>query len=154
MIGSIIGVISGMVGIGGGVLVIPILMFLFGFSQAKANGTSLGMLLPPIGIFAVMRYQRQQNGGWVGGWLVNDVKVPEKYLRRLFVLLLIYVVGRLIYHDDPETRAAIKTLTMMVTFVAGYIGMRLLGRHWRRAPNWPGVYRDNANIPVEHDYEI
>src|SRR5207247_3626916 len=94
MIGLTIGVISGMVGIGGGVLVIPILMFLFGFSQAKANGTSLGMLLPPLGIFAVLRYHKQHNidwqfallmaagfmvGGWIGGWLVNDVKVPEKY---------------------------------------------------------------------------
>ena len=64
LIGLLIGVVSGMVGIGGGVLVIPALMFGFGFSQARANGTSLAMLLPPIGAFAVMSYWRAGNVDW------------------------------------------------------------------------------------------
>src|SRR5437868_5790088 len=63
-IGLAIGIVSGMVGIGGGVLVIPVLMFGFGFSQARANGTSLAMLLPPIGIFAVLSYWRAGNIDW------------------------------------------------------------------------------------------
>src|SRR5689334_18824349 len=64
LIGLAIGTISGMVGIGGGVLVMPVLMFFFGFAQAKANGTSLAMLLPPIGIFAVLAYWRTDNIDW------------------------------------------------------------------------------------------
>ena len=61
LVALVIGTISGMVGIGGGVLVIPVLMFGFGFSQAKANGTSMAMLLPPIGVFAVLSYWRAGN---------------------------------------------------------------------------------------------
>ena len=58
LVGLLIGTVSGMVGIGGGVLVIPVLMFGFGFSHTKANGTSMAMLLPPIGVFAVLAYWR------------------------------------------------------------------------------------------------
>ena len=61
LVGLLIGTISGMVGIGGGVSVIPVLMLGFGFSQAKANGTSMEMLLPPIGFFAVLSYWRAGN---------------------------------------------------------------------------------------------
>src|SRR4051794_20095814 len=54
--GLAIGVVGGMLGIGGGVLVIPVLVFLFHFKHEVAVGTSLGMLLPPIGIFAFLTY--------------------------------------------------------------------------------------------------
>ena len=57
-IGVIVGVVSGIVGIGGGVMVVPILVYGFKMSQHTAQGTSLAMLLPPIGIFAVMQYWR------------------------------------------------------------------------------------------------
>src|SRR5690348_18362250 len=61
LVGLAVGSIAGMLGIGGGVLVIPALVFLFGFSQKVAVGTSLAMLLPPIGIFALMPYWRDGN---------------------------------------------------------------------------------------------
>src|ERR1700761_6295767 len=63
-VGVAIGTASGLVGIGGGTLVIPVLMVGFGFTQAQANGTSLAMLLPPIGLFAVMAYARAGNVNW------------------------------------------------------------------------------------------
>ena len=69
-VGFAIGTFSGMVGIGGGILVIPVLMFYFGFSQARANGTSLAMLLPPIGIFAVLAYWRAGNIDWATAGLL------------------------------------------------------------------------------------
>src|SRR5262245_1962486 len=56
--GLVVGTISGMLGIGGAVLLVPTLVLLFGFSQAKAQGTSLGALVPPIGIFAAIQYYR------------------------------------------------------------------------------------------------
>ena len=59
-----IGTVSGMIGIGGGVLVIPMLVFFFGFSQERATGTSLAMLLPPIGVFAVIAYAKAGNISW------------------------------------------------------------------------------------------
>ena len=64
LIGLAIGALSGIVGIGGGVLVIPALVLFFGFTQQKANGTSLAMLLPPIGILAVINYARAGTINW------------------------------------------------------------------------------------------
>jgi hypothetical protein len=50
------GILSGAVGIGGGVLIVPALIFLFGFSQQQAQGTTLTLLVPPIGILAAWTY--------------------------------------------------------------------------------------------------
>ena len=119
--GVAIGMVSGMIGIGGGTLVIPALMYLYGFTQLKANGTSLAMLLPPIGIFAVMAYHRAGNiswpsamllaigfagGAYVGGVLANTGKVPELALRIMFSILLLYVAGRTLFRTDGRAMAA------------------------------------------------
>ena len=58
LIGAATGAVSGMFGIGGGILVIPAMVYIYGFSQKMATGTSLGMLLPPIGILAFLQYYR------------------------------------------------------------------------------------------------
>jgi uncharacterized protein len=56
ILGLSAGILSGVVGIGGGVLIVPALVFLFGFSQQQAQGTTLALLVPPIGIFAAWTY--------------------------------------------------------------------------------------------------
>ena len=58
IIGVCSGIISGLVGIGGGLVLIPALLYFFGFSQGMAQGTSLAIFLPPIGFFAVMTYYK------------------------------------------------------------------------------------------------
>ncbi len=58
-VGLATGVLSGLVGIGGGVIIVPILVFFFGFSQHTAQGTSVAMLLPPIGFLAAWTYWQQ-----------------------------------------------------------------------------------------------
>ena len=94
LVGFAIGIISGMLGIGGGVLVIPALVFLFHFPHRKAVGTSLAMLLPPIGIFALLKYWHEDHnnvdfkaalllaagfaiGGYLGGAIANSRVVAE-----------------------------------------------------------------------------
>jgi uncharacterized membrane protein YfcA len=62
VLGLVAGALSGMVGIGGGILIVPALVLLFGFGQKMAQGTTLALLVPPIGIFAVITYYR---GGYV-----------------------------------------------------------------------------------------
>jgi uncharacterized membrane protein YfcA len=52
------GIIGGLFGVGGGEIFIPLLIYLFGFSQHQAQGTSLAVLLPPIGLLAALRYYR------------------------------------------------------------------------------------------------
>src|SRR6516164_4868310 len=59
VVGLLAGVLSGLVGLGGGVIIVPALVFLLGFSQHQAQGTSLGILLLPAGIFAVMNYYKK-----------------------------------------------------------------------------------------------
>ena len=77
ILGASAGVMSGLFGIGGAVLVIPALVFLFGFEQQMAQGTSLAMLLPPIGLLAAWRY-------WKSGYVEIGVAL---------VLALTFFVG-------------------------------------------------------------
>src|SRR5450432_4206490 len=90
LVGLVAGMLSGLVGVGGGIIIVPALVFLLGFSQHQAQGTSLGILLLPAGIFAVMNYYKQGFidvkvvlilfvGFLVGGWLGSklSVSLPE-----------------------------------------------------------------------------
>src|SRR4051812_42783573 len=170
LIGLGVGAISGMVGIGGGVLVIPILMLGFGMPHVKANGTSLAMLLPPIGIFAVIAYARAGNVDWryagllaagfsigalVGAWVVNAGFINPTVLRFCFALLLMYSAGRILFRPGGRARSASEALLLAIGFGIAYLVMRLLGRHWKYSPSrWGMVYRQRQREPFEYDYEI
>lgn len=52
------GILSGLIGVGGGVMIVPALVFLFGMSQHQAQGTSLAMLVPPVGLLAAWTYYK------------------------------------------------------------------------------------------------
>lgn len=58
LIGICVGVFSGLVGVGGGVLIIPILLYFYGMTQSDAQGTSLAILLPPTGLLAFLQYYK------------------------------------------------------------------------------------------------
>ena len=103
MIGLVSGIASGLFGIGGGVLIVPGLIYILGFSQHAATGTSLAVLLPPIGLAAVVEYYRHGNvnlkvafivaaslflGAWLGAIFANHLKGP--HLRLAFG---VFVVG-------------------------------------------------------------
>jgi len=108
LVGLVVGLFSGVVGIGGGILFVPALVWLVGMDQHKAQGTSLGALLAPVGIFAFMEYYRRGNadvrvaallaaGFLVGGYFgaVGAQHIPEVWLRRIFALTLVAVGGRM-----------------------------------------------------------
>jgi uncharacterized protein len=59
LIGLAAGVLSGLVGVGGGILMVPALVLILGFTQKQAQGTSLGIMLLPVGILAVIQYYKQ-----------------------------------------------------------------------------------------------
>jgi uncharacterized membrane protein YfcA len=101
-IGIFTGAVSGMFGIGGGIFVIPAMVYIYGFSQKMATGTSLGMLLPPIGILAFLQYYRSGLvsvpamllliAGFIAGSYLSAgyaVDLPEIVLKRAFGLLLV-----------------------------------------------------------------
>ncbi len=89
IIGVLAGIAAGIFGVGGGIVIIPALIYWAGFSQHKATGTSLAVLLPPIGIAATFEYYRHGNvdvraavilaatmllGSWVGAYFANQMK--------------------------------------------------------------------------------
>jgi uncharacterized membrane protein YfcA len=70
VIGLSAGVLGGIFGIGGGILIVPALMLLLGFTQFRAQGTSLVALLAPVGLLALLEYHRKGDTDWRVGSLV------------------------------------------------------------------------------------
>ncbi|MDD2267787.1 sulfite exporter TauE/SafE family protein [Sulfuricurvum sp.] len=109
-IGLSSGILAGIFGIGGGVLIVPALMYIAGFSQKLAIGTSLAVLLPPIGLAAVLEYYRNGNvdfkaalviasmaliGGWIGARIDNQIDAHT--LKIMFGVFLIFMGGYMIF---------------------------------------------------------
>ena len=110
LVGVVVGAVSGVVGIGGGILFVPALVWLFGMDQHKAQGTSLGALLAPVGLLAFMEYYRNGNadlrvglllaaGFLVGGYFgaVGAQHIPDLWLRRIFAVMLVVIGGRMFF---------------------------------------------------------
>ena len=108
-IGAVAGVLSGMVGVGGGIIMVPALVLLLGFSQKHAQGTTLAMLVLPVGIFAVLTYFRHgyvnvRAAGWLAmGFMVGAaisalyaVRLPEHTLSRVFGAVLLLIAAKLL----------------------------------------------------------
>lgn len=109
LLGVVIGIVSGVVGIGGGAFLIPALMYFYGMSQIKAQGTSIATLLLPIGGLAFWSYYKAGHvdvrlallialgfalGGWLGGsWAQH---LSPLVLKRGFAALLVLLAIRLV----------------------------------------------------------
>lgn len=108
-LGLVAGVLSGIFGIGGGVILIPALIFLFGLTQHQAQGTTLAIMVPPIGLLAALRYYYSGNvklgmagficagflvGGLLGAQLIQNV--PDALLKKLFGMFLLIISLRMI----------------------------------------------------------
>jgi uncharacterized protein len=109
LLGAAAGVFSGLFGLGGAVVVVPALVFIFGFSQHSAQGTSLAMLLPPIGLLAVWRYWQAGYvnigiaavlavaffiGAAIGAHFA--VQIPQLMMKRLFSIV-IAIIGIIMF---------------------------------------------------------
>ena len=112
LVGLAAGVLSGMVGVGGGIIVVPALIYILGFSQHEAQGTSLGLLLLPVGIFAVLNYYKK---GYIdvkvvaimcvafviGGWFGSKVSLslPQETVKKIFAVLMLVIAGKMLIID-------------------------------------------------------
>ncbi|HEV7231156.1 MAG TPA: sulfite exporter TauE/SafE family protein [Bacteroidia bacterium] len=104
LVGLAAGILSGLVGVGGGIIIVPCLVFFLGYSQLTAQGTSLAVLLLPAGIFAVMNYYK---GGYVnvyptlliaatftiGGFLGSKISISldQATVKKIFASVLLLV---------------------------------------------------------------
>jgi uncharacterized membrane protein YfcA len=113
VIGLAAGTLSGLVGVGGGIIIVPALVFFLGFSQTAAQGTSLGLLLLPAGILAVINYYKQGFidlkvvgimcaafvlGGWVGSKLA--LSLSQEVVKKIFAVVLFYTAFKMMGWDS------------------------------------------------------
>lgn len=109
LIGVVTGVMAGMLGIGGAIIMIPAMVFLLGFSQQMAQGTSLAVMLPPIGIFAAYNYWKAGHvnitfalilavafiiGSYFGSRIA--LQMPQTLLKKIFGILLLLVAAKML----------------------------------------------------------
>jgi uncharacterized membrane protein YfcA len=112
IIGLVAGMLGGMVGIGGGLVIVPALMYFLAFSQHQAQGTSLGLLVLPVAILAVLNYYK--NGyvdfrvvgllaiGFVVGSYFGSkmaLSVPQLTLKRIFAIFMIVIALKMLFID-------------------------------------------------------
>ena len=103
-VGLAAGFLSGMVGVGGGIIIVPALVYFLGFSQHAAQGTSLFMLLLPTGIFAVINYYQSGYVDWkvgliiastflLGGFLGSklSIAIDQNLVKKIFAVFVILV---------------------------------------------------------------
>ncbi len=110
ILGLIAGVFSGLLGIGGGTIIIPALVYFYGLSQHQAQGTTLALMVLPIGFLAALKYYVNGNvnismalficlgffvGGFIGATLVQPI--PDYFLKKIFGLFLLIVAFRMIF---------------------------------------------------------
>ncbi|HEX7494064.1 MAG TPA: sulfite exporter TauE/SafE family protein [Bacteroidales bacterium] len=109
VIGIITGIMAGMLGIGGAIIMIPALVFFMGISQQTAQGTSLAVMLPPVGIIAAYNYYKagQVNikfalilaifflvGSYFGSKMA--LNLPQAVLKKIFGILLLLVAAKML----------------------------------------------------------
>lgn len=110
------GVLSGLVGVGGGIVIVPALVLILGFSQKMAQGTSLGILLLPVGILGVMQYYKQGYvdirvvliisaaflfGSYFGSKFA--LSLPQETIKKIFAVFMIIIAIKLLFFDNKKS---------------------------------------------------
>jgi len=113
VIGLVTGAVGGMLGIGGAIILIPALVYFVGFSQHEAIGTSLAVMLPPIGLFAAYNYYKagQVNIKYaliiaaafmIGSYFTSKLalKIPEDIIRKIFGVFLFFIALKMFFQGN------------------------------------------------------
>ncbi len=110
LLGLVAGTFSGLIGIGGAIIIIPCLVLLFGLSQHTAQGTTLALMVPPIGLLAAWTYYKHGfvdlkiagliclgffAGGLIGAKFAAEI--PDEILRKIFGVVLLLASLKMIF---------------------------------------------------------
>jgi hypothetical protein len=135
-LGLVVGALSGILGLGGGIFLVPALVFLFHFTPHEAQGTSLAVLIPPIGLFAALEYYRRGLidfsvvgliclgfvfGAYAGAFYVQRVPVP--LMRRLFGLFLFFVALQMVFTSPERRFGSVVPATLATALLALLYGL-------------------------------
>lgn len=115
LVGIAAGVLGGLVGVGGGIIIVPALVYLLGFSQKTAQGTSLGLIMLPVGILGVLQYYKQGHvdmkvvallaiGFFIGSYFGSKValRLPQDTVKKIFAILMIIIAVKMLFIDKPK----------------------------------------------------
>ena len=115
VVGLAAGMLSGLVGVGGGIIIVPSLVYFIGFSQKTAQGTSLGLILLPVGILAVLQYYKQGHldvkvvgvlaiGFLAGSYFGSKIalSISQETLKKVFAVLMILIALKMLFLDKPK----------------------------------------------------
>ena len=122
LIGVAAGMLGGLVGIGGGIVIVPALIYFLGMSQFGAQGTSLGLFLFPVGILGVMQYYKQGHvdfklvfvigiGFVLGSFLGSKLtlSMPQDTVKKIFAVLLLFISFKMLFLDKKKVTAPAET---------------------------------------------
>jgi uncharacterized protein len=115
LVGVAAGMLSGLVGVGGGLIIVPSLVYFIGFSQKTAQGTSLGLILLPVGILAVLQYYKQGHldvkvvgilaiGFLAGSYFGSKIalSISQETLKKVFAILMILIAIKMLFFDKMK----------------------------------------------------
>lgn len=115
LVGVAAGVLGGLVGVGGGIIIVPSLVYFIGFSQKTAQGTSLGLIMLPVGILGVLMYYKQGHvdfrvvgilavGFLLGSYLGSKIalSLPQETVKKIFAVLLVIIAVKMLFFDRPK----------------------------------------------------
>ena len=115
LVGIAAGILGGLVGVGGGIIIVPALVYFIGFSQKTAQGTSLGLIMLPVGILGVLQYYKQGHvdfrvvGMLAVGFLAGSyfgskiaLSLPQETVKKIFALLMIIIAVKMLFFDKSK----------------------------------------------------
>ena len=165
VLGLVVGALSGVLGLGGGIFLVPALVLLFHFTPQQAQGTSLAVLIPPIGIFAALEYHRRGLvdvsvvaliclgfvvGAFAGAFWVDRIPVP--LMRRIFGFFMLFVALQMVL-TRPERRfgSVLPAATITGVLLGLYLLEARLGLALPRVRRWVERRRPK---PAAIEYQI
>ena len=117
VIGLLAGFLSGLIGIGGGVIIVPALVLFLGFSQKLAQGTSLGILLLPVGLLAVLQYYKQGylnvnyvviiSTAFIVGSLLGSklaLSLSDEKMKKIFAVIMLLIAVKMLFFDTSKPK--------------------------------------------------
>ena len=121
-VGIAAGILSGMVGVGGGIIIVPALIYFLGFSQMNAQGTSLALIMLPVGFLGVIQYYKMGHinynivmilaVGFIAGSFFGSkfaLSLPQDTMKKTFAILMIIIAVKMLF-VDKKTEEQIKQI--------------------------------------------
>jgi uncharacterized membrane protein YfcA len=123
LVGICAGIMSGLIGVGGGIVIVPALVYILGFSQLDAQGTSLAMIMFPVGILGVMQYYKQGHvdfhivlilalGFVLGSFIGSKISIyilSQETVKKIFAILMILLAIKMLFFDKKTNPDRFKT---------------------------------------------